>query len=53
MAKSSTPSTPAPESRYARVKAILGAAAAGSRSDYGGLGQFWNLPLHELKEAKI
>jgi len=53
MAKSSTPSTPAPEARYARVKAILGAAAAGSRSDYGGLGQFWNLPLHELKEAKI
>ena len=53
MAKSSTPPTPAPESRYARVKAILGAAAAGSRSDYGGLGQFWNLPLDELKEAKI
>jgi hypothetical protein len=53
MAKSSSAPTPAPESRYARVKAILDAAASDSASDYGGLGQFWNLPLDELKEAKI
>jgi len=39
MTNSSTVRAPAPESRYARVKAIPGSAAAGSPSDYGGLGR--------------
>jgi tyrosinase len=53
MTNSPTVPAPAPESRYARVKAILGAAAAGSTSDYGGLGRFWDKPLGEFKEAKV
>jgi len=41
------------ESRYARVKAILEAAAGNSASNYGGLGRFWDLPLDALVEAKV
>jgi hypothetical protein len=44
---------PAPESRFARVKAILDAAAAASKSDYDGLGRFWDLPLDKFREAKV
>jgi tyrosinase len=44
---------PASASRYARVKAILDAAAGGSHSDYGGLGRFWDLPLDDFKQAKL
>jgi tyrosinase len=39
--------------RYARVKAILSAAAGGSAADYGGVGPFWELPLPELLELKV
>lgn len=42
-----------PGSRYARVKAILEAAAGSGASDYGGLGRFWDLPLDALVEAKV
>lgn len=41
------------ESRYARVKAILAAAAGDSPSNYGGLGAFWEFPLDQLIEAKV
>lgn len=51
MAQSSA--VPQPESRYARVKAILAKAAGDSTSNYGGLGAFWELPLDELIEAKV
>jgi tyrosinase len=51
MAQSSA--VPRPESRYARVTAILADAAGSSTSDYGGLGAFWELPLSELIEAKV
>jgi len=51
MARSSA--VPRPESRYARVKAILASAAGDSTSDYGGLGTFWELPLSELIDAKV
>ena len=40
------------ESRYARVKAILEAAAGNSASNDGGRGRFWDLPLDALVEAK-
>ena len=51
MARSSA--VPRPESRYARVKAILASAAGDSTSDYGGLGAFWELPLSEFIDAKV
>jgi tyrosinase len=51
MARSST--VPRPENRYARVKAILAAAAGDNTTDYGGLGRFWELPLDDLIEARL
>lgn len=39
--------------RYADVKAILNAAAAGSKSNYGGAGTFWDGPLDEFKTVKV
>jgi tyrosinase len=50
---SQSSAVPEPQSRYARVKAILAAAAGDTPSDYGGLGPFWELPLNELIDAKI
>src|SRR5437868_10229474 len=38
--------------RYDQVKALLDAAAASSKSDYGGAGRFWD-DLDKLKEAKV
>ena len=40
-------------SRYQRFREILQKAAAGSASDYGGLGPFWDLPLDRLLEANL
>lgn len=53
MAKSSAASVRATASRYARVKAILAAAAGNSTADYDGLGKFWEKPLDELLAAKL
>ena len=39
------------ETRFARVRAILDAAAAGSRADYGGVGRFWERNLAEFLET--
>lgn len=39
--------------RYEQVKRILDAAAAGSTSDYEGLGPFWHLPLPRLLQVEI
>jgi tyrosinase len=44
---------PEPESRYARVKAILAAAAGDSTSDYGGLERFWEKPLEDFLNARV
>jgi hypothetical protein len=44
---------PDPESRYARVKAILAAAAGQQPSDYGGIGRFWELPIEEFLNAGV
>ena len=41
------------QTRYARVGAILAAAAGDAASDYGGIGRFWELPLEALLEAKV
>jgi tyrosinase len=38
---------------YARVQAILEAAAGDSKSNYGGIGPFWNLDLKTFKEARV
>ena len=39
--------------RYEKVKQILDQAAAGSSSDYDGLGAFWQLSLREFLEIEI
>lgn len=39
--------------RYARVKAILKAAAGGTSSDFGGAGRFWELSLADFKDARV
>lgn len=39
--------------RYDRIRKILNEAAAGSSVDYGGIGQFWNHGVKQLKEAVI
>ena len=41
------------ETRYARVRSILDAAAADSTADYGGVGRFWNFDLPRFKSATI
>jgi tyrosinase len=41
------------KTRYARVKDILAAAAKDSTADYGGIGQFWNLPLEKFIEVCV
>ena len=43
--------TPDPESRYARVMAILAAAAGQHPSE--GLGRFWELPLAKFLETRV
>lgn len=39
--------------RYQKVRAILNAATRDSKSDYGGLGQFWNAGVEALKSAQL
>lgn len=41
------------ETRHEQFKRVLATAAAGSTSDYGGLGPFWELPLNQLLEASL
>jgi tyrosinase len=41
------------ETRYARIKAILDAAAAGSAADYGGAGRFWDRDLAEFEKVCV
>ncbi len=47
------PTSEVATSRYHKFKEILKAAAAGSASDYGGLGPFWELPLERLLDASL
>ena len=39
--------------RHSQVKAILDAAAGDSKSDYGGIGRFWDLDLKDFKDARV
>jgi tyrosinase len=41
------------ESRYARVVAILDAAAADSKADYGGAGRFWDGDLDAFEKVSV
>lgn len=41
------------EDRHDHFKRTLAKAAAGSPSDYGGLGPFWELPLEKLLEVSL
>ncbi len=45
--------TPAPPTRYQRVREILDRAAGDSTADHGGLGRFWNVPLPQLLELEV
>ena len=48
-----TDTSAAQSSRYARVKAILAAAAGDHPSDYGEAGHFWNLPLEKFLKTRM
>lgn len=39
--------------RYERFREIMAAAARGSTATYGGTAPFWELPLDELKQARL
>jgi len=39
--------------RYAKVRAILDAASAGSTANYAGYGRFWNLPLQQFLTLEL
>ncbi len=41
------------DNRHNHFKNVLAKAAAGSSSDYGGLGHFWDLPLEKLLVASL
>jgi tyrosinase len=47
------PTDTASRSRYEQFREILRTAAAGSTSDYDGLGPFWDLPLERLLTATL
>ncbi len=46
-------STGEEETRFARVRAILNAAAVGSKADYGGVGRFWERDIAEFLDTRI
>jgi tyrosinase len=53
MAKQSGARSSKSQTRYARVKGILDTAAAGSTTDYGGAGRFWDRSLEEFKKSSV